>query len=53
MTSTSRTAGAGLIRDTSRNIPAAIALLVAAGFFSVTETVSAARLAPPRLQLRR
>ena len=42
MTSTSRKAGVGLIRDTSRNIPAAVALLVAAGFFFVTETVSAA-----------
>jgi hypothetical membrane protein len=42
MTSTSSKAGADLLRDTSRNIAAAIALLAAAGMFFVAETVSAA-----------
>jgi hypothetical membrane protein len=42
MSSTSSTAGAYLLRDTSRNIAAAIALLVAVVMFSVAETVSAA-----------
>jgi hypothetical membrane protein len=42
MTSTSLKAGAGLLRDTSRSIAAAIALLAAAVMFFVAETVSAA-----------
>lgn len=42
MTSTSAPTTTGLIRDRSRNVPAGIALLAAAGFFLLAETISAA-----------
>src|SRR5690348_6062878 len=47
MTSTSPLDTTGLIRDRTRNVPAAIALLLAASFFFVAETVSAAAWTHP------